>query len=95
MTVFRNKYKPGNWKYGISYTRGTRPKLSKDSYPTEKAAKLALFEPYWEKTTHHGNLVSSPTRPTLQRPHRPAPSTGSNRPEGVIIHKKTKAHVAE
>ena len=42
LTVFPNKYKPGYWKYIIDGD------FSRDSYPTEEAAKLALFEQYWE-----------------------------------------------
>ena len=68
LTVIQNWNNSYRWKYRISYTGGTRPELSKDSYSSENAAKLALFERYWEKIIRQGIFVSEPTRPAFDHP---------------------------
>lgn len=44
--IFPDRYKPGKWKYRISYQSNSY--FSKSSYSSPREAKLALFEAYWQ-----------------------------------------------
>lgn len=44
LTVFPSTFKPGWWGYGIGGD------FSKKAYPSQDAAKLALFEAFWTAT---------------------------------------------
>ena len=43
LTIFPDKFRDGHWGFGVD------GEFSSDKYPSQEAAKMALFEVYWNK----------------------------------------------